>query len=351
MNQGEKHPLPETDIWVVRAGRGGIHAQRFVEKRIAAIDWDVGELSATTPDEEVKNRIKDQHPGVKPGSSLSGANQVIRFFKEIAIGDSVATYAADNRLYHIGIIQSEAKRSPIPAADGAEQAEYEYARDVEWLYQVPRDRLTAGTRNSLSGLMTLFRLSTEASKELRSHCLEYGAVETVANTRVMSLDEPDSGEILKDYSVKAEQFVEDQIAKLGWEQVQDLVAGILRAMGYKTRVSQPGPDRGVDVSASPDGLGLVEPRIFVEVKHRKGPTGVAEVRSFLGGRKAGDRCLYVSTGGFSQQAHYEAERASIPLTLINMPYLRELLLNHYENLDSGTRALVPLKRVYLPIAE
>jgi hypothetical protein len=39
-------------------------------------------------------------------------------------------------------------------------------------------------------------------------------------------------------------------------------------MGYKTRVSPPGADRGVDIFASPDGLGLEEPRIFVEVKHR-----------------------------------------------------------------------------------
>ena len=27
-----------------------------------------------------------------------------------------------------------------------------------------------------------------------------------------------------------------------------------------------------------------------------------EVRSFLGGRKTGDRCLYVSTGGFTREA-------------------------------------------------
>ena len=351
MNQGEKHPLPETDIWVVRAGRGGIHAQRFVENRIVAIDWDVGELSATIPDEEVKNRIKDQHPGAKPGSSLSGANQVIRFFKEVAIGDSVATYAADNRLYHIGIIQSEAKRLAIPAADGAEQAEYEYARVVEWLYQVPRDKLTAGARNSLGSALTVFRLPREASVELRTHCLGDGVADSAISGITALQNESGAGEILEEYSVKAEGLVEDQIAKLGWEQVQELVAGILRAMGYKTRVSPPGPDRGVDVSASPDGLGLAEPRIFVEVKHRKGQTGAAEVRSFLGGRKAGDRCLYVSTGGFSQQAHYEAERASIPLTLINMPYLRELLLNHYESLDPATQALVPLKRVYLPISE
>ncbi len=37
--------------------------------------------------------------------------------------------------------------------------------------------------------------------------------------------------------------------------------------------------------------------------------GSKEIRAFLGGRKQGDKCLYVSTGGFSKDAHYEADRA------------------------------------------
>ena len=76
---------------------------------------------------------------------------------------------------------------------------------------------------------------------------------------------------------------------------QEIVAAILRAMGYKTRVAGDGPDRGVDIFASPDGLGLQEPRIFVAVKHRNGQMGAPAIRSFLGGREPGDRCLYVST--------------------------------------------------------
>ncbi len=39
-------------------------------------------------------------------------------------------------------------------------------------------------------------------------------------------------------------------------------------MGYKTTVSEVGPDRGKDIAASPDGLMLTEPRIIVEVKAR-----------------------------------------------------------------------------------
>ena len=348
MNQGEQPSLPETDIWMVRAGAGGADAQRFLDQKVAAIGWDVGVLDLATPDEEIKDRINVRYSDQKLGTRRSWAGQVIRFFKEVAVGDTVATYAMDNRIYHIGIIRSDAENAIITVD---EREESEYTRSVDWLYEVPRDGLTSGTRNSLGSALTVFRLPGEASAELRTHCLGGEVANSAAIGITMLQDESDTGDILEEYIAKAKGLVEDQIAKLDWEQVQELVAGILRAMGYKTRVAPPGPDRGVDVFASPDGLGLAEPRIFVEVKRRQGTIGAAEVRSFLGGRKAGDRCLYVSTGGFSREARYEAERASIPLTLINMSDLRELLFNHYEGLDSATQALVPLKRVYLPISE
>jgi restriction system protein len=133
-------------------------------------------------------------------------------------------------------------------------------------------------------------------------------------------------------------------------QMQELVAGLLRAMGYRTSVAEAGPDRGVDVFASPDGLGLQDPRIFVEVKHRTAQTGAPQIRSFLGGRRKGDRCLYVSTGGFTRDAMYEADRAEVALNLITLPKLRQLIVDFYDKLDAETRALVPLKRFYWPVA-
>ena len=57
---------------------------------------------------------------------------------------------------------------------------------------------------------------------------------------------------------------------------------------------------------------------------------------FPWGRRTGERCLYVSTGGFSADARYEADRSTVPLTLLTMPDLRELLVNYYESLDSET---------------
>ena len=131
--------------------------------------------------------------------------------------------------------------------------------------------------------------------------------------------------------------------------MEQLAAAILRAMGYRSRISPKGPDRGVDVFASPDGLGLQEPRIKVEVKHRpKTPIGAQDLRSFIGGLRQGDRGLYVSTGGFTKDAKYEADRSNIPVTLIDLDELATLVVAHYENFDLEGRALISLIRVYWP---
>lgn len=131
--------------------------------------------------------------------------------------------------------------------------------------------------------------------------------------------------------------------------MQELVAGLLRAMGYKTRVSPLGPDRGTDIVASPDGFGFQFPRIIVEVRHRKGTMGAADLRSFLGGLRQNDNGLYMSTGGFTREARYEADRSNQNLTLMDADELGNAILEHYDRLDSETRSLLPMKKIFWPI--
>lgn len=75
----------------------------------------------------------------------------------------------------------------------------------------------------------------------------------------------DNRDLLEETEARAPEFIKDRVSKLDWSEMQELIAGILRAMGYTTRVSRPGPDRGADIVASPDGLGLEMPRIVVEL--------------------------------------------------------------------------------------
>jgi restriction system protein len=63
-----------------------------------------------------------------------------------------------------------------------------------------------------------------------------------------------------------------------------------------------------------------------------------------------DRGLYVSTGGFTREARYEAERSSISVALVDLEDLAALIVEHYEAFDPDGRALVPLVKIYWPIA-
>lgn len=45
---------------------------------------------------------------------------------------------------------------------------------------------------------------------------------------------------------------------------------------------------------------------------------------------------------------YEAERASIPLSLMTIDDLVEAAIQNYDRLDIETQQLLPLKRIYWP---
>ncbi len=146
---------------------------------------------------------------------------------------------------------------------------------------------------------------------------------------------------------RGNELIKDKIMALDWDDMQELVAGILRAMGYKTRISESGPDRGKDIEASPDGLMLTEPRILVEVKLRSGQMGSKEVRSFNSVLRQ-QKGLYVSTGGFSKDAELEAERGEKQMTLIDADRLVQLIVQNYDNFDVDTKLLIPLSKIYWP---
>lgn len=333
---------------MIRAGSGSKNIDEFIEHGIVALgDTKLGPLLAKVTKDDLLKLYAQHYPEEADGARAVWASQLLRFLTEVKTGDDVTTYDRDRRKYVVGKITSEYVWEPKTIES------MPHARKVEWTHEVVRDLLSTGTRNSLGAIQTLFKLPSEAAKDLQAHQAPIGAPPPKPEVKPVAsaTDETTLANLVEETIEKADEFIEDAMNALDWRQMQNVVAGILRAMGYRTTVSEGGADRGVDIFASPDGLGLQEPRIFVEVKHRNNAMGSKEIRAFLGGRKRGDRCLYVSTGGFSKDAQYEADRADVATTLITLPLLRKLFLDHYENLDAETRALIPLRRLYWPAAK
>jgi restriction system protein len=338
-----------SELWFVRAGRESVYAEDFIQRKIVALGWaDVGNIDASISKTELLQVYQQAYSSHSEGRAQVSVSQIIRFMREIKVGDAVMTHDRDKQMYYMGTISSDCKWKPDIIA------ELPRIRDVDWKYQVPRSILSGDAKNTLGAIQTLFLVRGKVASELQSKAapIQHSstALDTIINTpNIEAQDQSDlEREVRAELVEKSEQAIEDRIIRLQWDQVQELVAGVLRAMGYRTTVSPRGSDRGVDIFASPDGLGLEEPRIFVEVKHRPAASmGSPDIRSFIGGRSSGDKCLYVSTGGFSKEARYEADRSSIPITLIGIVELRKLLVDYYEKLDEDIKALFPLKRIYV----
>ncbi len=269
--------------------------------------------------------------------------QVHRFLCELVKGETVVTYDASKRIYHLGTV----------VGDYAYHADYDvelrHTRAVTWTATLERDRLSASTKNSLGSIATIFCASEAASDEVVGLIAATPATLNPIPSEDNSEPEDDEIEVLQDTEQRAMDFLQDRLSKLSWDQMQELVAGLLRAMGYKTRISPPGPDRGKDIVASPDALGFVSPRIVTEVKHRKGTMGAPDVRAFAGGLRNRDNGLYVSTGGFTREARYEADRANHPLTLMDSIDLGKAIIENYDRMDLETRTLLPFKKIYWPV--
>lgn len=328
-------------MWMVRASEGGRLVDEFIEKHVVGIGWEqIGDFSQYPDKPDILKAIRTAFPDWSPAKQQNGASQVYRFREEPKVGDRVLTYNPSRRVYHMGEIIGPARYAPdlVPPMHNI--------RDVKWIAEVPRDSLSTAAKNSLGAVLTLFRVPSFAAEEFEQLIAGRAPTE-VGDTEEAEVEDEES--LLKRYRKEAFEIVKDRINKLDPEEMERLVAGLLRAMGYKTRLTDPGPDRGVDVLASPDGLGFESPRIVAEVKHRSATIGSQDLRGFLGGRHDDDKGLYVSTGGFTKDARYEADRAKIPLTLMDLDGLVASLMEHYDSADSETRSLVPLRRIYWPV--
>jgi restriction system protein len=330
----------EKNVWMIRAGEGGYLIDEFAKMKVVAIGWHLmGDLTNVKSQDAFKKLYRQAYPQAKPGRARGGVAVVHKFCNVVQIGDGVVSYDRNDREYLVGEIRGDYYYKP-----GIIE-EYPNFRDVEWKSRVSRDDLEPATRNSLGSTLTLFAISPEAWDDIQS-AIKGKTKRSPIEQRV---PETDFDQLRQNRIDEAHESIKDKLLALDAYEMQDLVASILRAMGLKARTSPRGPDRGLDIFASPDGLGLQEPRVKVQVKHRKGnQSGPHDLRGFIGALRPGDRGLFVSTGGFSKEARYEAERANFPLELIDLDDLADLIELQYENFDSVGRGLLPLTKIYWP---
>jgi len=139
------------------------------------------------------------------------------------------------------------------------------------------------------------------------------------------------------------------IIQMNAYEFQDIVAALLRAMGYHTPfVSPKGKDGGIDIIAYQDPLGIQTPRIKVQVKHYpENPIAADAIRSLKGLINSGEEVgLFVTSGRFSNEAERFAREANVHIKLINGEDFISLWQEFYNKMPDEDKTLLPLQSIY-----
>lgn len=166
-----------------------------------------------------------------------------------------------------------------------------------------------------------------------------GAAASTSNTATITFEQAEE---------TAWADIERHLGKMLPYEFQDLVAALLRAMGYHVGwVAPPGKDGGVDILAYNDPLGTRPPRMKVQVKRQQAKVTVDGLRAFLAVVGADEVGVFVNLGGFTEDAKAEARaQHGKRVTLIDIERLVDLWAEHYDRLDESGRRRLPLQSIY-----
>lgn len=205
-------------------------------------------------------------------------------------------------------------------------------------------RLTDEGRAALEKFKDPLQFATESLRLYR----QWEAQQPEAAVQTAETESPGASTTLEEAEESSWTEVEDHLRKMSPYDFQNLVAGLLKGMGYHIAwIAPPGPDRGIDVIAHPDPLGITGPRIKVQVKRTDGRIPVKDIRSFLAVLSEGDVGLFVAMGGFTQEAESEARhQEKRRIMLLDLKQLFDLWVEHYVKIPDPERSLLPLKPVW-----
>lgn len=325
-------------VWGIHTGKAGAAEDLFTESEVIALGWArVGDISRFGEDRTaLKEATAAAYPDMKPGGVPVAAGQLFRFCWEVQVGDYVACTSKRERVIRLGVVKGEYK---FASADGSP---YPNRRSVDWLHAVPRTRFTQGALYELGSALSFFLLKNYDDEFLRA----------IEGTLPLAIDAVAESESVQVIAEEVRESTSDYILKrisheLKGHPFAELVADLLRTMGYRTRVSPPGADGGIDIIAHRDELGFEPPIIKVQAKSSTEKVSGPTVTSLIGSMESTERVLFVTLGSFTPQAR-QTERARSQLRLIDGDQLVELILEHYEELDPRFKAVFPLRQVYVP---
>lgn len=321
----------EKKIW-------GIHTQDdnlFLKGNMIAIGWhEMGDLSLIDANRDAfKDKYIQAYPDAKKGSIATAAGMLYRFCYEVQIGDYVVFPSKSNREVNIGTVEGDYVYDPS-------QMEYVQTRKVKWLKHLPRMSFSQGALYEIGSAMSFFMVKNYADEFMAA--LDKGFKKSSA-----AADEDETvGATADDIIESTKDFILKELSRqLKGYDLEQFVADLLRAMGYRTTVSPQGGDSGIDITAYKDEL---PPRILVQVKSQDSDIKETTIQSLKGAMREGDYGLFVTLSNYTKNAQKYLDSTPI-IRGINGTELVDLILKYYEDLSEKYRKMIPLKMVYIPV--
>lgn len=229
-------------LWLVRAGRYGEREDFALENSLAVIGWDdLPDLAVLEKRDELADILAEKYPDEKKKTRMSWESQIWPFVHGMEKGDLVAMPLKHRAIIVFGKVSGDYRYEPENPGG------FRHVRPIKWFKEVPRNQIDQDLLYSLGAAMTVCTIHRNDA-ENRIKALLSG--EPIAPP-VFTEPEPggeDGGQL------DLEQFARDQISKaitrnFKGHKLAHLTGAILRAQGYKVKISQEGPDGGVDIIA------------------------------------------------------------------------------------------------------
>lgn len=336
-------------VWLTRAGRHGEDEATALENGIAIIGWgDVSDLSKIESHEAMRVHYSSFFPAAGPKAVINHAAQLWAFAKRIEESDLIILPLKTRSEIAIGIA-----KGPYEYRNGR------HTRGVTWSKIVPRNTFGQDLLYSFGAFMTVCQIDRNSAESRIRSVLNTGTDPHRKGiiTSPRELNASDVQDAILENESNIEELATDQIrqlieAKFKGHSLTRLVEAILNTFGYKTFLSPPGADGGVDIRAAKGVLGFDSDNLYVQVKSGESSTDI-QLREFEGVmRRAGvDKGLFVSWNGFSSSLMKNEGEHFFRVRLWSRDELVRSILENYDKLPDEIQTEIPLKRIWVVVPQ
>ena len=323
--------IEEKHIWGIHTPE--INDDLFLQNNTLAIGWkEIGDLSNIEKNRDAfREKYISTYPDAKKGNIATNSGTLFRFVCEMQIGDYVVFPSKSDRMINIGVVESD-------YIFNSEAYHYVNQRKVKWLKHLPRTAFSQGALYEIGSFITLFTVKNYANEFMIA--IEKNIVNDISEEdESVAITSDEIQENTTDYIIKE---ISRQLKGYDFE---DLVANVLEAMGYRTKISQHGGDGGRDIIAY---QGELPPRIVAQAKSQDSKISSSLVRDLKGAMREGDYGFFVALSDYSKDAKDYLKQNPI-IRGINGVQFVKLFLEYYDKLDEKYRDMFPLKKIYIPI--